>query len=84
MQAGLKNLLSGGLGCLGNGSRVFDRVRQRRFAIDVFARLQRRQHDLLVLVRGRGHDHRLDLLVVEDALTFLGLRGLGHFPGATA
>ena len=45
---------------------------QRRLAINVLARFQRRQHDLFVLVRRRGDDHRLDVLVGQDGLVILG------------
>jgi len=50
----------------------------------MFAGLQGGERDLLVLVCGRRDDDRLDVLVVEDGLIVLDLRGAGRLAGAAA
>ena len=57
---------------------------ERRFAIDVLPRLQRRDDDVFVLMRAGGDDDGLDFFVGKDGLVILHLRRVGSFAGATA
>ena len=57
-------------------ARVLDSVSQRRFAIHVLARLERREHDVFMEMRRRGDDdalnflHRQHLLIILEGLRF--------------
>ena len=62
----------------GDGACVLDGVRERRFAIDVLARLQRRHRDLFVLMRGRGNEHGLHVLVLQNFFVVGVVGGLGR------
>jgi hypothetical protein len=71
LHARLEHLLRRAQRRLGDRLRVGDGVRERGLAVDVLARLQRREHEILVLVSRRRDEDRLDRLVVEHAAEVL-------------
>ena len=73
---GLENLVRSGQSCLGNGTRIFDSVGQRRFAVHVFTRLKGIENDILVFMRSSGHEHRHYVWVVEHFAVVRDPRGL--------
>ena len=84
LQPGVENLFGRRASRLGDGARIVDRVRQRRFAVNVFSRLERFLDDLLVLMRRGGDEDRGDVLVVEHlAVVVVGL-GLRREVGCRA
>src|SRR5262249_8377693 len=66
-------------GGLGDGPSIFDRVRKRGFAPDLFAGGERVDGDLFVRVRRRGDEDALNLFVGEKLLVIGVAFGFGRF-----
>ena len=81
LQAGLENLLARGPGRERDHFGILEGVGQRRFAIDVFARVQGGDSDITMLMRRRGDDDGLNLLVVQDFPVILNAFCIGRRVG---
>src|ERR1051325_1138448 len=70
-KAHLEHLLNCIFARFGNSAGVFNSSSHRRFAINVFARLERGDRDLAVQMRRRGHQDCLNVVIVENLAVIL-------------